>query len=141
MPDTMTALRAHARGGPEQLVFEQAPVPEPGPGEALITVHAAAITFAELTWDPSWTTADGRDRTPVIPAHEMAGIVAALRPGTAGVAVGDEVYGLVGFYRNGAAAEFVTLPAADLAARPRSVPPTAAAAAPPAGRGGRHGAG
>ena len=48
---TMMALRAHARGGPEQLVYEQAPAPAAGPGEALIAVHAAAITFAELTWD------------------------------------------------------------------------------------------
>ena len=46
---TMMALRAHARGGPEQLVYEQAPAPSAGPGEALVGVHAAAITFAELT--------------------------------------------------------------------------------------------
>ena len=51
VPATMMALRAHARGGPEQLVFEQAPVPVPGPGDALVEVHAAGITFAELTWD------------------------------------------------------------------------------------------
>jgi NADPH:quinone reductase-like Zn-dependent oxidoreductase len=69
MPETMTALRAHVRGGPEQLVYERAPVPVPGPGEALVAVHAGAITFAELTWDESWTTADGRDRTPVIPGR------------------------------------------------------------------------
>jgi NADPH:quinone reductase-like Zn-dependent oxidoreductase len=52
----MMALRAHARGGPEQLVYEQAPAPSAGPGEVLIAVHAAAITFAELPWDLSWTT-------------------------------------------------------------------------------------
>ena len=59
IPTTMMALRAHARGGPEQLVYEQAPTPRPGPGEALIEVHAAAITFAELTWDQTWTSRDG----------------------------------------------------------------------------------
>jgi hypothetical protein len=52
VPATMMALRAHARGGPEQLVFEQAPVPVPGPGDALVEVHAAGITFAELTLGP-----------------------------------------------------------------------------------------
>ena len=57
---TMMALRAHARGGPEQLVYEQAPAPSAGPGEALIAVHAAAITFAELTWDLAWTTRTAR---------------------------------------------------------------------------------
>jgi NADPH:quinone reductase-like Zn-dependent oxidoreductase len=51
VPATMMALRAHARGGPGQLVFEQAPVPVPGPGEALVEVHAAGITFFVVTPD------------------------------------------------------------------------------------------
>ena len=128
--DMMMALRAHIRGGPEQLIYEQAPVPVPAPGEVLVAVHAAAITFAELTWDLSWTTRDGRDRTPVIPSHEMSGTVAGLGPGTAGVAVGDEVYGLIRFDRDGAAADYVTISAADLSAAPSTVPPAAAAALP-----------
>jgi NADPH:quinone reductase-like Zn-dependent oxidoreductase len=128
--DMMMALRARARGGPGQLVYEQAPVPVPAPGEALVAVHAAAITFAELGWDLSWTTRDGRDRTPVIPAHEMSGTVARVGAGVTGVAGGDEVYALIAFDRDGAAAEFVTLPAADLAARPLSVPHVAAATLP-----------
>jgi NADPH:quinone reductase-like Zn-dependent oxidoreductase len=120
----MMALRAHARGGPEQLVYEQAPTPVPGPGEVLVEVHAGAITFAELTWDETWATRDGRDRTPIIPSHEVSGTVAGLGPGAGGaggVAPGDEVYGLIDFDRDGAAAQYVTLPAAHLAARPRSV--------------------
>jgi len=129
-PDTMMALRAHARGGPEQLVYESAPVPVPGPGEALVAVLAAAITFAELTWDASWTTRDGRDRTPVIPSHEVTGTVAAVGPGAGGPAVGEEVYGLIDFDRDGAAAEYVTVPAAHLAARPRSVSDEEAASLP-----------
>jgi NADPH:quinone reductase-like Zn-dependent oxidoreductase len=130
MTDTMMALRAHARGGPEQLVYEAAPVPVPGPGEALVAVHAAAITFAELSWDESWTTRDGRDRTPVIPSHEVSGTVAALGPGADGVTVGEEVYGLIDFDRDGAAAEYVTVPAAHLAVRPRSVSDVEAASLP-----------
>jgi NADPH:quinone reductase-like Zn-dependent oxidoreductase len=118
--DTMTALRAHARGGPEQLLYEEAPAPVPGPGEVLVAVHAAAITFAELSWDLTWTTRDGRDRTPVIPAHEVSGTVAGLADGVTAVAIGDEVYGLIDFDRDGAAAGFTTVPAADLAAKPRS---------------------
>jgi NADPH:quinone reductase-like Zn-dependent oxidoreductase len=130
MPETMMALRAHARGGAEQLVYESAPVPVPGPGEALVAVHAAAITFAELTWDLSWTTRDGRDRTPVIPSHEMSGTIARLGPGADGLAVGEEVYALIDFDRDGAAAEYVTLPAVHIAARPRSVTHVAAATVP-----------
>src|ERR1700679_2248025 len=123
----MRALRAHARGGPEQLVYERAPTPVPGPGEALVEVHAAAITFAELTWDLTWTSRDGQDRTPTIPSHEVSGTVVGLGPGAGGaggaggVASGDEVYGLIDFDRDGAAAQYVTLPAAHLAARPGSV--------------------
>jgi NADPH:quinone reductase-like Zn-dependent oxidoreductase len=128
--DTMMALRAHARGGPEQLVYEQAPAPVPGPGEALVAVHAAGITFAELTWDLSWTAKDGRDRTPVIPAHEMSGTVAGLADGVTSVAVGDEVYALIDFDRDGAAAELTTVPAAELAAKPRSASHVEAATLP-----------
>jgi NADPH:quinone reductase-like Zn-dependent oxidoreductase len=127
---TMMALRAHARGGPERLVYEQAPAPSAGPGEVLIAVHAAAITFAELTWDLEWTTRDGKDRTPVIPSHEMSGVVAGLGGGVADLAVGDEVVGLVDFDRDGAAAEYVVMPAANLGAKPRSLSHVAAATLP-----------
>jgi NADPH:quinone reductase-like Zn-dependent oxidoreductase len=127
---TMMALRAHARGGPGQLVYEPAPVPSAGPGEVLIAVHAAAITFAELTWDLEWTTRDGRDRTPVIPSHEVSGVVAGLGAGVAGLAVGDEVIGLVDFDRDGAAAEYVVMPGASLAAKPPSLSHVEAATLP-----------
>ena len=110
-PATMMALRAHARGGVGQLVFEQAPVPVPGSGEALVEVYAAGITFAELTWDLSWTTRDGRDRTPVISSHEVSGVVRGLGENTRGLSIGEEVYGLIAFDRNRAAADYATAPA------------------------------
>jgi len=130
LPNTMMALRAHTRGGAEQLVYEPAPAPAPGPGEALVEVHAAGITFAELTWDLSWTTKDGQDRTPVIPSHEVSGMVTGLGPGAEGVTAGEAVYGLIEFDRDGAAAEFVTVPAAHLAAKPASVSHAQAATLP-----------
>ncbi len=126
----MMALRAHARGGPEQLVYEQAPRPEPGAGEALVAVRATGITFAELTWDESWTTRDGSDRTPVIPGHEVSGTVAAIGDNVTGVAAGDAVYGLIDFDRDGAAAEYVTVPATTLAIRPGSLTDVEAATLP-----------
>jgi NADPH:quinone reductase-like Zn-dependent oxidoreductase len=128
----MTALRAHRRGGPEVLVVERAPVPAPAPGEVLIAVHAAAITFDELTWEETWTR-DGADRTPVIPSHEVSGVIAEIGSGVADFAPGDEVYGLIQFDRDGAAAEYVAVPAADLAAKPSTVSHVAAAALPLAG--------
>lgn len=128
----MRALRAHHRGGPEQLVVEQAPVPVPAAGEVLLAVHAAAITFDELTWEETWTR-DGVSRTPVIPSHEVSGAVAEAAPGVTDFAPGDEVYGLVQFDRDGAAAEFVCVPAGDLAAKPSTVSHAVAAALPLAG--------
>ncbi|MGZ4528928.1 MAG: NADP-dependent oxidoreductase [Mycobacterium sp.] len=128
----MAALRAHRRGGVEQLVAERAPVPVPAAGEALVAVHAAAITFDELTWDETWTR-DGVSRTPVIPSHEVSGVVRDAASGVADFAPGDEVYGLIPFDRDGAAAEFVCVPAADLAPKPSTVSHAVAAALPLAG--------
>jgi NADPH:quinone reductase-like Zn-dependent oxidoreductase len=130
---SMMALRAHVRGGPEQLRYEEAPVPVLGAGEVLVAVHAAGITFAELSWDQSWTTNDGADRTPIIPAHEMSGTVAAVSDGVSGLVTGDAVLGLIDFDRDGAAAEFVAVPAANLAAKPPSLSHTDAATLPLAG--------
>jgi NADPH:quinone reductase-like Zn-dependent oxidoreductase len=128
----MTSLRAHRRGGPEVLVVERAPVPVAGDGEVLVSVHAAAITFDELTWEETWTR-DGVSRTPVIPSHEVSGVVSEMGSGVTDFQPGDEVYGLIEFDRDGAAADFVAMPAADLAAKPSTVSHSAAAALPLAG--------
>ncbi len=94
-------------------------------------MHAAAITFAELTWDLEWTARDGADRTPVIPSHEMSGTVAGLRGRRRPcLAVGDGAAGLVDFDRDGAAADYVVVPAASLAAKPPSVSHVQAATLP-----------
>ncbi|RFA13098.1 alcohol dehydrogenase [Subtercola boreus] len=117
----MMAIRAHRRGGPEVLTYESVPLPVPKAGEVLVQVHAAGITFAELSWDETWRSKDGQDRTPIIPAHEVSGVVSALGSGVNAFTVGDQVFGRVGFNRDGAAAEYVTVPATDLARRPLSV--------------------
>jgi hypothetical protein len=125
----MRALRAHRRGGPEELVYEQAPRPPLGIGDALVRVHAASFTPTELSWPSTWTDRLGRERTPVIPAHEVSGEVVALGFGTSGVEVGQEVFGLTDWYRDGAAADYVAVEARNLA-------PQARHHRPPAGRGG-----
>jgi NADPH:quinone reductase-like Zn-dependent oxidoreductase len=128
----MMALRAHHRGGPEVLVYEEAPRPVAGSGEVVVEVHAAAITFTELEWGETWTR-DGVDRTPTTPSHEVSGVVVERGDGVTDVEVGTEVYGLVRFDRNGAAADYVVMPASDLARKPASVPHPVAAALPLAG--------
>ena len=109
-------------------MYESVPRPTAEDGELLIAVHAAAITFDELTWPETWSS-DGVDRTPIVPSHEFSGVVAEVGSGVTDVSVGDEVYGLVPFDRNGAAAEYVSVPAGFVAAKPRTVPHAVAAAA------------
>jgi NADPH:quinone reductase-like Zn-dependent oxidoreductase len=125
----MHALRAHVRGGAEQLTYEAAPTPVPAPDEVLVAVHAAGITFAELTWDETWTR-DGKDRTPIVPSHEVSGTVADAGSHVSDLTVGDDVYGLIRFDRDGAAAEFVTVAAQDLAPKPATATHIEAAAVP-----------
>src|SRR5215471_5886354 len=126
----MRALRAHARGGAEHLVEEEAGIPSPGIGDALVRVHAASFTPNELEWPSTWVDRAGRDRRPVIPGHEVSGVVTALGYGTTGVAVGDTVYGLTDWYRDGAAAEYVAVEARNLAPKPPGVDHVTAAAIP-----------
>jgi NADPH:quinone reductase-like Zn-dependent oxidoreductase len=122
---TMRAVRLHAPGDPASLAAERLPTPRPGAGEALVRVHAAAITRDELDWPA--------DRLPAIPSYELSGVVAALGPGAGGVAVGAAVYALSGFDRDGAAADYTVVPAALLAPKPRTLDHVAAATVPLAG--------
>ena len=131
----MKAIRISEPKGPEGidgLVYEDAPDPQPAIGDALVKVHAAGFTPTELMW-PLFTDKAGRDRTPLIPAHEGSGVVVALGYGTTGVEVGDEVYGLIDGYRDGWAAEYVAMEARDLAPKPQTVDHVHAAALPQAG--------
>jgi NADPH:quinone reductase-like Zn-dependent oxidoreductase len=118
--------------GIEGLVYEDAPDPQPAIGDALVQVRAASFTPTELMW-PLRTDRAGHDRGPIIPAHEGSGVVVALGYGAAGMAVGDEVYGLIDGYRDGAAAELIAIEARDIAAKPTTIDHVHAAAIPQAG--------
>jgi NADPH:quinone reductase-like Zn-dependent oxidoreductase len=107
-PDTMHAMRASS-ADPASLRYDSVPVPRPGPGEVLVQVRATAVTAGELTWPEAW---------PVIPCHDLSGVVAGAGPGESGWRDGDEVFGLIAFDRPGAAAGYTTVRAADLAAKP-----------------------
>ncbi len=130
---TMKAVRLHSRGGTEAVVFEDAPVPRLRPGDALVRVHAAGITPTEFTWNSTFTTKERADRLPTIPAFEVSGVVEEVAPGVREVAPGQEVYGLLDFWRDGAAAEHVAVHAADLAPKPRSLDHVHSAAVPLSG--------
>ncbi len=129
----MKAVRIHVRGGPENLAYEDAPIPPLGDGDALIKVHAAGITPTEFTWNSTFNTADRKSRLPVIPAFEGAGSVEKVPLGASGLSVGDEVYGLLDFWRDGAAAEYVAARASDMAPKPESLDFVRSAAVPLSG--------
>jgi NADPH:quinone reductase-like Zn-dependent oxidoreductase len=118
--------------GIDGLVYEDAPDPQPAIGDALVQVRAASFTPTELTW-PLRTDRAGHDRGALIPAHEGSGVVVALGYGTAGLSVGDEVYGLIDGYRDGWAAEYVAIEARSLAPKPTTLDFIEAAAMPQAG--------
>ncbi|HEX3490255.1 MAG TPA: NADP-dependent oxidoreductase [Streptosporangiaceae bacterium] len=128
----MKAIRMREPAGISALVYEEVPDARPGLCDVLVKVAACGITHNELDW-PIWTCRAGHRRTSVIPGNEVSGVVAALGYGTAGVEVGDEVYGLTDQLRDGAAAEYVAVEARNLAPRPRTVDHVHAAAVPRAG--------
>src|SRR5690348_2084186 len=128
----MKAIRIHEPTGISGLAYEEVPDAKPGLGDVLVKVIACGITHNELDW-PIWTCRAGHQRTTVTPGHEVSGVVAALGFGTAGLAVGDEVFGLTDQLRDGAAAEYVAVEARNLALKPRTVDHVHAAAVPRAG--------
>ena len=102
----MEAIRLHAPGV-EGLRHETVDTPPLRSGDALVRVYAAAITRDELEWP--------LDRLPAIPSYELSGVVAAVADDVDDVSVGDEVYALTPFDRDGVAADYAAVPAAALA--------------------------
>ncbi|MFI0483411.1 NADP-dependent oxidoreductase [Actinomadura sp. 9N215] len=129
----MRAVRIHERGGSGGLVVEDVAMPQAATGDVVVRVRAAGFVPDELDWPGTWVDRAGRDRTPSIPAHDVAGEVAEVGYGTAGFAVGDRVFGLTDWHRDGAAAEYVAVEARNLAPVPSSLAFTDAAALPLSG--------
>jgi NADPH:quinone reductase-like Zn-dependent oxidoreductase len=135
--DTMKAIRIHEFGGPAVLRPDDVPVPEPGPGEVLVRVHAVGVN------PPDWYMREGMPGVPrellppidlpLIPGTDVSGVVAAVAADVHGFAAGDEVFGMLRFPTSpqGAAyAQYATAPASDLAHKPAGVDHPHAAGAP-----------
>jgi NADPH:quinone reductase-like Zn-dependent oxidoreductase len=104
------------------------PEPQAAINDVVVQIHASGFTGDELSWPSTWTDRVGRDRTPSIPGHELAGMVTALGYGTTGLSVGQRVFGLTDWYRDGTLAEYVAVEARNLAPLPGDVDFTAGAA-------------
>src|SRR5512146_967247 len=109
------------------------PKPQAAINDVVVQVHAAGFTWDELTWPPTWTDRRNRDRTPSIPGHELAGVVTALGYGTTGLSVGQRVFGLADWYRDGTLAGYVAMEARNLAPLPGDVDFTVGASLPISG--------
>jgi len=109
------------------------PEPQAAINDVIVQVHASGFVPTELTWPSTWADRLGRDRTPTIPGHELAGVVTALGYGTTGLSIGQRVFGLSDWYRDGTLAEYLAIEARNLAPLPGDVDFTVGASLPISG--------
>jgi NADPH:quinone reductase-like Zn-dependent oxidoreductase len=109
------------------------PEPQAAINDVIVQVHASGFVPTELEWPSTWTDRLNRDRTPSIPGHELAGVVTALGYGTMGLSVGQRVFGLADWYRDGSLAQYIAVEARNLAPLPGDVDFTVGASLPISG--------
>src|SRR5215831_16765724 len=119
--------------GTAGMTLVERPEPQAAINDVVVQVHAAGFVPTELTWPSTWTDRVDRGRTPVIPGHELAGVITALGYGTTGLSVGQRVFGLTDWYRDGALAEYAAVEARNLAPLPDDVDFTVGASLPISG--------
>jgi NADPH:quinone reductase-like Zn-dependent oxidoreductase len=119
--------------GTAGMTLVERPEPPAAINDAIVEVHASGFVPTEMEWPSTWTDRSGRDRTPSIPGHELAGVVSALGYGTTGVSVGQRVLGLADWHRDGTLAEYVAIEARNLAPLPGDVDFTVGASLPISG--------
>src|SRR5512133_1085893 len=119
--------------GTAGMTLVERPEPDAAGNDVVVEVHASGFTPGELAWPSTWTDRLGRDRTPSIPGHELAGVVSALGYGTTGLSVGRRVFGLTDWTRDGTLAEYVAVEARNLAPLPGDVDFTVGASLPISG--------
>src|SRR3954454_23095824 len=101
----MKAIRMHGRGGPDRLVYEEAPQPHPGPGEVVVRVYATGVIATELSWSGANQSKTGGTSALPIPGHDLSGVVEEVGPDVTTLTRGSEVYALTAFDRDGAEKE------------------------------------
>src|SRR5690242_13679922 len=112
----MRAITVRDRdAGISGLTLTDMPYPYAAENDVIVRVHAAGFTPGELDWPGTWSDRAGRDRTPSIPGHELSGVVAELGYGATGLTVGQRVFGLTDWARNGSLAEYTAVEARNLA--------------------------
>ena len=124
---------ADPAAGSAGMTLVERPAPTAAINDVVVEVHSSGFVGTELTWPSTWTDRLGRDRTPTIPGHEVAGVVTALGYGTTGLSLGQRVFGLADWYRDGTLAEYVAVEARNLAPLPDEIDFTVGASLPISG--------
>ena len=119
--------------GTAGMTLVERPEPPAAINDVIVEVHASGFVPTEMEWPSTWTDRAGRDRIPSIPGHELAGVVTALGYGTTGVSVGQRVFGLADWHRDGTLAEYVAIEARNLAPLPGDIDFTVGASLPISG--------
>ena len=119
--------------GTAGMTLAERPEPQPALNDVVVQVYASGFVGTELAWPSTWTDRLDRDRTPSIPGHELAGVVSALGYGTTGLSVGQRVFGLTDWTRDGSLAEYAAVEARNLAPLPGDVDFTVGASLPISG--------
>ena len=119
--------------GPTGMTLAERPDPSAAINDVVVEVQASGYVPTELDWPSTWTDRAGRDRAPSIPGHELAGVVTQLGYGTTGLSVGQRVFGLADWHRDGTLAEYVAIEARNLAPLPGEVDFTVGASLPISG--------
>ena len=119
--------------GTAGLSLAERPYPHAAENDVIVRVHAAGFTPGELDWPGTWTDRAGRDRTPSVPGHDLSGVVVGLGYGTTGLTIGQRVFGLSDWTRDGSLAEYTAVEARNLAPLPADIDHTVAAALPISG--------
>jgi NADPH:quinone reductase-like Zn-dependent oxidoreductase len=119
--------------GTAGMTLVERPGPKAAINDVVVQVHASGFVPTELTWPSTWTDRVGHDRAPSIPGHELAGVVTALGYGTTGLSVGQRVFGLTDWHRDGSLAEYVAVEARNLARLPGDIDFTVGASLPISG--------
>jgi NADPH:quinone reductase-like Zn-dependent oxidoreductase len=96
----------------------------------MVRVAAAGILVNELKWDETYQTPDGTPRSAPIPGRDLAGVVTEVNAATTNIAVGDAVYAMLGYGRDGADAEYAIALAGELSPKPRMLDEVHAGAVP-----------
>ena len=109
------------------------PRPQAAINDVVVEVHSAGFVNTELAWPSTWTDRLDRDRTPSIPGHELAGVITELGYGTTGLSVGQRVFGLTDWYRDGTLADYIAVEARNLALLPDDVDDEVGASLPISG--------